>query len=426
MDSAKGGQAMKKFQFRLQKVLRYREHMEELQRIETHRREVDLQDRLSDQQYIQDEMASNSKELVPEPGEVRRAMDIHERYRHALVLRGRYADNERKVEEAALNLHLERTRLVERSRDKKTLERLEQRKFTEWVDETQKEDQLLLDEVGLRRAHRPGQEGKILLTGILVLACIGLGVLCFSVWTSWFNGKPMEYPWLRKPFDTIAEKQVREELEKFEGQQRSRRAQRDEATPTDTSVATAPSDHESEGFKLTLQRIRQKEDMLRTKEEDLDARENVLQQGEDDFRREMNRLNNLQRRITEELTALKTLESKRTQEMSAEHKAKMVELVASVKQMSPKRAAALLFATAFPEQQVGIPPPLPVGENLEGIELVVAVMHQLPARERGAILDAMTRTAAEKAASIMERLDNVKTGLEEDRFFKQEAAKATP
>lgn len=103
--------------------------------------------------------------------------------------------------------------------------------------------------------------------------------------------------------------------------------------------------------------------------------------------------------------------------MSAERKAKLDELNKAVKAMTPKRAAELMFAVAFPSTAITVPAPVPVGPDLEGLELVVKVMGDMSTKDRGEVLDAMTKSSPEKTAVIFDRLDNIRTGLEEDRFY---------
>jgi flagellar export protein FliJ len=391
--------------------------MEELQRLETHQQEMRVQDATQHRDNLVREAIELRNEMMPPAGSPFKASEQHQRYRYFLRLNQESLTAQQILMEETEELLRKRQTLLERSRERKTLERLRERKWTHWKEGSEKEDIMILDEVGLRRRHTTSQDGKAILTSLLLLLCLAAGAACYLVWSNWFTKGDVGYAFLRAPFDRMAGEQVQQEMAAYEDQQRSKREKRAAEILSEPQAEVVGPSEEREGYKKTIQRILQKEEALRRKEEDLDARENSLQQAQDDMKRELTRLNNLQKRVGDQLTELNEVEARRKQEMSAEHKAKLMEMVNAVKGMSPKRAADLLFATAFPEIANNVPPPLPMGQDLEGLDLVVEVLGRIPVKDRAAILDSMTKLSAPKCAILFDRLDNVKTGLEEDRFY---------
>ena len=409
---------MKRYQFRLDKLLRLREHMEEIQRMETMQQESVVREAMEQRDGLVQAVGNVREELIPEPGEKWKAGEQHAWYRYLVRLSQETFIAEKELLNKREDLLRKRQLLVERSRDRKTLERLEDRKHVQWKEEANREEQIMLDEIGLLQKTRKGREGKILLTSLLLLLCLGLSVGCYWVWQGWLMKGDVGISLIRAPFDRIAEKKVKQEVSAYENQQRVAREKRE---AKDLEVAQleplSTQADEDEGYRNTVQRILQREEALKQKEESLDSQEATLLAAQEDLKREINRLNNLQKRIGDELDQLKALETRRTAEMSAERKAKLDELNKAVKAMTPKRAAELLFAVAFPNPEDMIPAPLPVGPDLEGLDLVVTVLNSMGSKDRGEILDAMTKTSPEQTAVIFDRLDNIKTGLEEDRYF---------
>jgi hypothetical protein len=317
--------------------------------------------------------------------------------------------------------------LVERSRERKTLERLEGRKHQQWQAEADREEQTMLDEIGLLQKTRRGREGKILLTSLLLLVALGLGGACYWVWQGWLKKGDVGSSLIRAPFDRMAEKKIQQELSVYENQQRVAREKREHELSEEPRLeAVVGHGTDEEGYKGTVQRILQREEALRQKEESLDSQEATLLEAQADLKREISRLNNVQKRIGDELDQLKALEGKRKAEMNAERKAKLVEMNKAVKAMTPKRAGELMFSVAFPNPALVAPAPVPVGADLEGLDLVVTVLNEMSSKDRGEILDAMTKSSPEQTAVIFDRLDNIRTGLEEDRFYEAADAGKNP
>lgn len=422
---------MRRYRFRLDKLLRLKEHLEEVQRMETIQQEVVVRDAMSVRDNLFQEVSGTRHDLIPEQGTSWQAGEQHERYRYLVRMIKETYLAEKDVVAKREELQRKRQALIERSREKKTLERLEERTHEQWREEVGHEEQIMLDEIGLIQNTRRKESGKILLTATLLLLCIGMSVGCYMVWNGWLKSGNVGFSWLRLPFDRMAEKKVKQELTIYDEQQRTMREKREaELTGMPAMEEVVSPVREEEGYRNTVERIMQREEALRLKEENLESQETSLLAAQDDLKREINRLNNLQKRIGDELDQLKELEAKRKSEMSAERKKKMEELNMAVKAMTPKRAAELLFSVAFPSAQATRPAPVPVGPDLEGIDLVVNVLNDMGSKDRGEILDAMTKTSPEKTAVIFDKLDNIRTGLEEDRFYeaaaegKKESAKA--
>ncbi|MCG3199289.1 MAG: hypothetical protein GHCLOJNM_03799 [bacterium] len=413
---------MRAFRFRLEKLLRFREHLEDLQRIEAEEQRRKLEETMGfrDRLYgIHDQIR---EDLSPEVGRQWKGIEQHERYRYLLRLNQECSSAGKAVQDETQELVRKRQSLIERSRDRKVLERLRDRRLEHWRGDRERESQLELDEVGqTRRAGGSSESGRAALLILLLVLCLAGGVGCYLVWSGWLSGGGVPFPILRKPFDQMAQRHVEQEITRYEDQQRARRAKREERflQAGGPEAAALAGTKEDEGYRRTAQLIRQREEALKKKEEDLDSRESMLRVAEDEFKREVTRNNNLLRRIGEQLEELKAIEARRKQEMGAEREAKLTDLMESIKSMTEKGAAKLLIAVAFPNLAGGAPPALPVGQDLEGLELVVEILHRTPDRQRAAILDAMVKTNPKEAGILFDRLDNIRTGLEEDRFFEK-------
>ncbi len=409
---------MRRYRFRLDKLLRLREHMEEVQRMETIHQESVVREAMGQRDTLVRAVGNVREELVPEQGVQWKAGEQHAWYRYLVRLSQETYLAEKDLLSKREDLAKQRQLLVERSREKKTLERLENRKHEKWREDANREEQIMLDEIGLLHKSRKKKEGKILLTSLLLLICLGMSVGCYFVWKGWLSKGDIGSSLIRAPFDRLAEKKVKQELSAYENQQRVAREKREAKLAEEPRVETIVTrTDEEEGYRSTVQRILQKEEALRQKEESLDSQEATLLAAQEDLKREINRLNNIQKRIGDELDQLKMLEARRKSEMSAERKTKLDEINRAVKAMTPKRAGDLLFAVAYPNPEVAVPPPVPVGPDLEGLDLVVTVLNAMGSKDRGEILDAMTKISPEKTATIFDRLDNIRTGLEEDRFY---------
>jgi flagellar protein FliJ len=413
---------MRQYRFKLEKLLRLRKHVEEVQRMETMRQEGVVREAMGQRDSLVKAVGNVRDELIPEQGEQWKAGEQHAWYRYLVRLSQETFVAEKELLAKREDLLRKRQTLVERSRERKTLDRLEEKKHGQWKEEVNREEQIMLDEIGLIQKSRRGREGRILVTGLLLLICLGMSAGCYLVWRSWLTKGDVGSNIIRLPFDRLAEKKVQQDLAAYENQQRVAREKREAKMAEEPKVETViASSDEEEGYKKTVQRILQREEALRAKEESLDSQEATLLAAQEDLKREISRLNNVQKRIGDELDQLKALEERRKAEMSAERKAKLDELNKAVKAMTPKRAAELMFAVAFPSTAITVPAPVPVGPDLEGLDLVVKVMSDMSTKDRGEVLDAMTKSSPEQTAVIFDRLDNIRTGMEEDRFYENKA-----
>lgn len=410
---------MRRYQFRMEKLLRLREHMEKLQRIDTLQKEQEVQCALNYREALHLEASQVRESLDPGTGNQIKGLEIHTNYRYLIRLKQETFTAEKELIERTEELKQKRQMLMERSREKKTMERLKGRDRDRWTFEAHSEEQKDMDDLGIAQHVRKKEKGGILLSGILLALCFGLAVGCFVEWNNWLKTGQVGIGFLRYPFDQMSEKKIKQELTAYEHQQRMSREKREEKAFKEGVLIAEPepAQEDEEGYKNTVQRILQKEEALKKKEESLDARENSIQVAQEDLKREINRLNNLQKRIGVELDQLKDIESRRKAEMSAERKKRLEDLNLSIKTMSPKRAAGLLLGVAFPDLKTTTPAPLPLGEDLEGIDLVITVMSSISTKDCGEILDAMVKISPEKAAVLFNRLDNIRTGLEDDRFY---------
>ena len=403
---------MRRFQFRLERVLRLREHLETVQKMETARQSRATFEAMEHRDGLFQAGLDARAALAPPRGERRQGAELQDRYRHLIRLRREVADAERILLDERRKLDRDRAQLLERSRERRALDGLRLRRFTDWRKETEKEEQAELDESAASADRRRRESGSVLLTVVLGSVFVFSAAFCFVVWRNWTARGDVGFELLRRPFDQVARERVAGELRAFDNEQQIRREKRDAARLEERRPGEEVGVTETGGFKKTLQAIRDRDEKLQRKEAELDSRERSLSQAELDIKSEFKRFSNLQERIGLDLSELRKLEENRKREMSAEKKVKLTELVQAVKEMGAKRAALLLLTVADPDPLRG--PAFPVGEAFEGRDLVVEVLNRMPARNRGQVLDAMTRQDPDGTAVIVDMMDNVRTGYERD------------
>lgn len=405
---------MKKFDFRLERLLRVREHLEKMQQVETMQQEGKVAHLAQGEELLKGERSHTIGSLSPARGARWRGNDQATRVAYLGRVEHQLVDTQttRKKEEEVLEK--DRRRLIERSRDRKTVEALKVRAFDRWREEAQREENLELDEIGQRLRQRRAERGSTTVTVLLLLFTVALGWLCFSTWNNWVRSGDVGYPILRAPFDQLAQDRVQKELQTFENDQRLRRQKLErlvlESRSSETEVVVEA--REREGFRRTLERIRQKEDELRRKEEELKSRQAALEQSQRELTAEIRRNNNLLNRISTTLADLQSVEEKRTREITEDRKRRVNDLAQMVRRQKPADAATLLLAVAFPDPLNPLAPPFPPDQSFEGPDLVLEVLAIVPSTERADIMNKMVRESPEKSALLFDMMDNPKTGLE--------------
>ena len=300
---------MRRFQFRLEKLLRLRERQEEMQRVATAvqegkvRRMTDFRDGLVEQEE------NLRQELVGGRGRRWTGKQQQENYRYLSRLVGDVGRAGEALAREDAELAKEREELVEKSRQRKIVERLRQRRMQEWREASEAEERVVLDEVAQVAEIRKRERGSVFLSVVLTLVAIAAGAFCFMVWKNWLEQGETGYPFMRVPFERMAERRVTSELEAFDFEQRVRRKKRDDLiresrAEGDTVVLEAGGDR----IGRTLRLIEQKEEALRRKEEDLRQKEKMAEEALREVQDEQTVREAIERRIDEKLAQLKTLE----------------------------------------------------------------------------------------------------------------------
>jgi flagellar FliJ protein len=417
---------MRKFDFRLERVLRLRQQLEDLQKVNTARQEATVHERERIRLELDSMTERTGEELIGSRGRRFTAQHQVEQYRYLSRLQDESAVAAKDLEGAREKLHAEHRRLIERRRDRRTLERLKEREFDTWRKESEQEEQALLDEAGqVAEIRRRREKGSVFLTLLLLLLLLAAGGFCALVWRNWLVTGDVGFPLLRAPFESLQENRVREEILAFETEQQMRRKRRDqERLASGEAEPAVVTEMDTESLRRTLQRIEQQQEELRRKEEELRSREIMLDRDRREFLADMNRLTTAQQRIDERLAELKSIEDNRTRQMSAEKEARIQSLTKTISSQNPKQAASLLLATAFPDRTDPNSPPYPPGAAFEEADLVVEILHRMKEKDRADILDRMVREEPAETALLLDMLDNVRTGLEPARV--SEAVPGTP
>jgi len=414
---------MRRFRYRMERLLRYRRHLEDEQRGHVINQESVVRDVAESSTALQRESWELRRQLALDQGQRVEGVVQHERYRYLLRVHEDMAKTHQLLLQETGELGKRKERLMEKSRDRKTLERLKEKSHEQWRQEMDREEQALTDEVAshTHRPRRPGEarnteSGKVILTSILLVFCIGAGIFCYMVWSSFLSQGHTGYSFLRAPFEILTQKKVREDLVVYQRQQRIRRDKLDEKlenrleVKAEDEVSTTGMENER-----SIKRMQLREVQVRKKEEELDARENLILRNQEELKQGMTRLSNLRGYIDSEYKRVSELEEKRTREMTAERKRFISETVNSVKAMDPEAAATLLLGVAFPDLTNTQAAPRPVGHHFEEYELVIEVLHLLPSRTVGAIFGAMVELEEDNAAILFDMLSDVRTGHEAEQ-----------
>lgn len=148
------------FQFRLQRVLKYRETIEDTRKKE-----------FSEISRIYELEAEKLRSLREEQGEKLQELGELQRgilnllvilFYHAYLarLRTEIDAQEKRVEEVRLEKEQKREALIQASKDKKVLERLRERELEAYQKEEDRKLQVFMDEIGTSKAAREKQEER--------------------------------------------------------------------------------------------------------------------------------------------------------------------------------------------------------------------------------------------------------------------------
>lgn len=417
---------MRRFQFRLERVLRVRRRLEDIQKAETHAQEGAVRSLEGFREALLHEETGLRNDLAPPRGARWSSLDQQENFRYLERLIQEVAQSGGDLTKETQKLESMRAELVERSRGRRTVERLRERRFDEWRDDFEKEDRAQLDEVGGLAKRRRGEKGSAIFTSLLFLLAVCAGVLCFVVWRNWLVTGDVGYSLLRRPFDALYQNQTREQVLAFEAQQRTRRGRRDADVVERDRPGPAAAVEDREGSRRTMELIRQQQESLRRREEEVRSHEIALERSLRDFRADLNILTEIRETIDERLVELKTLEAKRTGEMSEERRRNLDALSQTIKSMREKSAADLLLAVAKGDKANTAALPFPPGEKFEGVHLVVELLKGMNPKDLAAVMDQMVKKSPADTAVLTDMLDNVKTGLEPDPAAGLSAAPDVP
>ncbi|MGQ9487795.1 MAG: flagellar export protein FliJ [Armatimonadota bacterium] len=147
---------MRRFVFSLQKVLEYRQRLEE----QAIRAFAEAQRHLEREQAVLAELISLREQCLQRSSRAKRLavemLDVEQTYLFALE--GRIEAQRQRVAEAEAVLEERRQALIEAQRERKALERLRDKHYEQWRQEVLRAEQQVLDDLATVRAvFRPGE-----------------------------------------------------------------------------------------------------------------------------------------------------------------------------------------------------------------------------------------------------------------------------
>ncbi|HKI45649.1 MAG TPA: flagellar export protein FliJ [Balneolales bacterium] len=146
---------MKKFSFKLEPVLKIRIHEEELQKQAFAREMQQLIGLKGEYDKVQNELEQYSKEY--ENGNRALLQSPNEYQRHYTFIQSRQqelARLNREIEQAKERTEQERKKLITANQKTRVLENLKERKRVEYLEEADREDQKVMNEIATQRFHR--------------------------------------------------------------------------------------------------------------------------------------------------------------------------------------------------------------------------------------------------------------------------------
>ena len=145
---------MRRFDFRLEGILRYRSMIEEQRKMDL-ARETSLYERaLKSLVEVQEKMAEVEGKLARKSAEGLTAAEARIHLRYLSFLREIERERRRELEEASKRLEEARRRLIESRRERKTIETLKERAYELYLEELKRAERKLIDEVAANKIAR--------------------------------------------------------------------------------------------------------------------------------------------------------------------------------------------------------------------------------------------------------------------------------
>ncbi len=145
---------MRRFDFRLEGILRYRSMIEEQRKMDL-ARETSLYERaLKSLVEVQEKMAEVEGKLARKSAEGLTAAEARIHLRYLSFLREIERERRRELEEASKRLEEARRRLIESRRERKTIETLKERAYELYLEELKRAERKLIDEVAANKIVR--------------------------------------------------------------------------------------------------------------------------------------------------------------------------------------------------------------------------------------------------------------------------------
>ncbi|SCG83451.1 flagellar FliJ protein [Proteiniborus sp. DW1] len=137
---------MEKFNFRLEKVLEYREKVEDINKVEYGK----AKKKLDDEVIIFEEILSHKDKVVSKRDNILSNATINDLKNYNLYLinlKEKLANQKEVVEKAQIKVEKARNTLINSSIEKKTLENLKNRDFSNYLYQMRKEDDKIIDQI---------------------------------------------------------------------------------------------------------------------------------------------------------------------------------------------------------------------------------------------------------------------------------------
>lgn len=145
---------MRRFNFRLEGILRYRSMIEERRKMDL-ARETSLYERaLKSLAEVRERIADVEGRLARKSAEGLTAAEARIHLRYLSFLREIERERQREVEEAGRRLEEARRKLIKSRRERKTVETLKERAYELYLEELKRDERKLIDEVSANKVAR--------------------------------------------------------------------------------------------------------------------------------------------------------------------------------------------------------------------------------------------------------------------------------
>ncbi|HID55983.1 TPA: flagellar export protein FliJ [Candidatus Poribacteria bacterium] len=145
---------MRRFNFRLEGILRYRSMIEEQRKMDL-ARETSLYERaLKSLAEVRERIADVEGRLARKSAEGLTAAEARIHLRYLSFLREIERERQREVEEAGRRLEEARRKLIKSRRERKTVETLKERAYELYLEELKRDERKLIDEVSANKVAR--------------------------------------------------------------------------------------------------------------------------------------------------------------------------------------------------------------------------------------------------------------------------------